>query len=181
MSICSSCQSEVTGAFCTNCGTRVGGAPSIASMPLKIKVALLGCALAAIGVFLPMLHAPIVGDVNYFLNGHGDGRYILLAAVIAGIFAYRDITWPSAIAGVLTLALLAWYYSHVQGMLAAAEKSAQNAGIFSGLGEMLVQSIQIEYGFFVILVGGALMLICNVIPTPTTIQEIAPAPSENPV
>ena len=36
----------------------------------------------AIGVFLPLLSMPIVGSINYFQNGRGDGVIVLVLAAI---------------------------------------------------------------------------------------------------
>ncbi len=53
---------------------------------------ILGSAILFIGVFMPIVKVPIVGDINYFQNGRGDGVIVLALAVIS-----------------LALVLLRWY------------------------------------------------------------------------
>lgn len=164
MPTCPSCHYETTGAFCTNCGA--GQNPSShALQAVGPKVALIGSAIAGVGVFLPVLRAPVVGEVSYFLNGHGDGVFILIAAAISAIAAYAGYTTLCVICGLVTSGFLTLYYVHVQSLLGGAERDVQqNGGLFAGLGQMLIQSVQIEYGFYVMVVGGVLMVIGAFLP-----------------
>lgn len=167
MNTCSVCGSNVEGAFCTQCGAKIESPKIAAFDPAATKVAILGCALAGVGVFLPMLRAPIVGEVTYFLNGHGDGVFILIAAVVCAIASLNGIAYLAPIGGIVTLGFLGFYYTHVQSLLAGAQANMQqNGGIFSGLGDMLLQSVQFEYGFYTMIVGGALMIASVLIPRP---------------
>ena len=53
-------------------------------------VGFLGSALLFLGVFLPIVKLPIVGDLNYFANGRGDGVVVLVLAVISfGLVLFR--------------------------------------------------------------------------------------------
>lgn len=170
MSLCSVCHSDVEGAFCTQCGAKV--APNIAPIGLvSTKVALLGCAMAGVGVFLPMVRALIVGQVTYFLNGHGDGVFILIAAVVSAMASLSGTAFVAPLGGIVTLGFLGFYYTHVQSLLAGAQANMQqNAGIFSGLGDMLLQSVQFQYGFYVMIIGGALMIASVLIPRPRPVE-----------
>lgn len=167
MSECPVCHCSVDGAFCTQCGSEIAPSNVTPFDLARTKVGLLGCALAGIGVFLPMLQAPIVGQVTYFLNGHGDGVFVLIAAIVSAVASFYGVAFVAPLGGIVTLGFLAFYYTHVQSLLAGAQASMQqNAGIFSGLGDMLLQSVQFEYGFYVMIIGGALMIVSVLIPHP---------------
>ena len=44
---------------------------------------LIGSVVLFIGVFAPIVSVPIMGNINYFQNGQGDGMIILVLAVIS--------------------------------------------------------------------------------------------------
>lgn len=180
MSVCPVCGSNVDDVFCTKCGLKIASS-TIAPFDLAgTKAALLGCVLAGVGVFLPMVQAPIVGEVNYFFNGHGDGVFILIAAVVSALASLSGISFVAPLGGIVTLGFLGFYYTHVQSLLAGAQANMQqNAGIFSGLGDMLLQSVQFEYGFYVMIIGGALMIVSVLIPRPSAaVSQPAAATAE---
>ena len=48
----------------------------------KQKLGLAGSVVLFIGVFIPIVTLPIVGSMNYFHNGQGDGVLVLFLALI---------------------------------------------------------------------------------------------------
>jgi len=50
---------------------------------------LIGSILLFIGVFTPIISIPIVGNMDYFQNGKGDGTIVLVLAVISLLLAIR--------------------------------------------------------------------------------------------
>jgi hypothetical protein len=55
-------------------------------MQSKQIIALIGAAVLCLGVFSPIVTIPLVGSMNYFRNGTGDGVVVLLFAAL-GAFA----------------------------------------------------------------------------------------------
>ncbi|MGB8989707.1 MAG: hypothetical protein WCC37_24130, partial [Candidatus Sulfotelmatobacter sp.] len=51
----------------------LAGAANEKSSRTKQILAILGALLLFVGVFLPIVSMPIVGSLNYFHNGQGDG------------------------------------------------------------------------------------------------------------
>jgi len=49
----------------------------------KKNIGLAGCGLLVLGTFLPIVRLPMVGSINYFNNGNGDGIYIIIIAIIS--------------------------------------------------------------------------------------------------
>ncbi len=52
-------------------------------MNTKQLLGLIGSTVLFIGVFMPTVRVPIIGDVNFFQNGEGDGIIVLILAVIS--------------------------------------------------------------------------------------------------
>ncbi len=63
-------------------------------MNTRQLLGLLGSALLFIGVFLPLVSIPLLGSLNYFQNGRGDGVFVLLlatgSAILTLIQRYRS-------------------------------------------------------------------------------------------
>lgn len=119
-----------------------------------------GAATLFVGVFLPIVSLPIVGAQNYFQNGRGDGTILLVIAGIALLATLaKRFTWVS-IAGIVSLALLGYTFivfrSRIAEMRAAMERDlADNP--FRGIGEAMMQSVQLQWGWAVLVVGALLL------------------------
>ena len=58
-------------------------------MRTRHSLGLIGSVALILGVFAPILSLPIVGSVNYFSNGSGDGTIVLLVALISLLLTLR--------------------------------------------------------------------------------------------
>ena len=60
----------------------------------KFIIGIIGSFLLIIGVFSPIISAPIIGTFNYYLNGQGPGVIVLIIAIISlGITYFRKYVW----------------------------------------------------------------------------------------
>lgn len=128
-------------------------------------LALIGAALLFVGVFMPIVSMPLVGNINYFMNGRGDGSIILfIAAAAAGLAAVdrvRHVVWPGAAA----LAILAYTFFRFQSGLAEAKArmASELAGNpFRGLADAAVDSIHLQWGWAVLVLGAGLLVYSGV-------------------
>jgi hypothetical protein len=72
----------------------------------KQQLGLAGSIVLFIGVFTPIVTLPIVGSINYFHNGQGDGVLMLFLALISlGLTLRERYRWLWA-TGLLSLGLL---------------------------------------------------------------------------
>lgn len=124
-------------------------------------VSLVGAALLFVGVFLPLVSLPIVGSLNYFMNGRGDGTIVLLLALVAGGLAMTDrvrhVVWPGAAA----LAVIGFTFVRFQAGIAEmrAKMDAELAGNpFRGIAETAAGSIQMQWGWAVLVLGAGLLV-----------------------
>lgn len=146
-----------------NSPVRTESAAPLGSTPARIGIA--GVALLTFGVFAPFISAPVVGSLTYFQNGKGDGTIILvLAAVAAGMIFAGGTRWL-ILPGLASLALLSYVYVTFQTKMSEirAELASQDLGIFSGLGQMMVQSVQLQWGFGLLVMGALLVTSAGVI------------------
>lgn len=123
-------------------------------------LALVGAALLFVGVFMPILSVPIVGSVNYFMNGKGDGTIVLVLALVAAGLALsgrvRDVVWP----GAASLAMLAISFLRFRSGMAemrARMESDLAGNPFRGFAEAAMGSIQIQWGWAVLALGAAIV------------------------
>ena len=63
------------------------------SMSTKQYLGLIASILLLIGVFVPIVSVPFVGDMNYFQNGKGDGVFILILAIVSLIKKKKKINF----------------------------------------------------------------------------------------
>jgi hypothetical protein len=115
-----------------------------------------GSAVLALGAFVPIVSLPIVGSINYFNNGQGDGIFIVLLAVVAAalsFFGYYKFLWiPGAASLVLLLITLTRFIQVVND--AKSELTDSLVGNpFAGLAEGLMASVQLQWGWMVLFLG----------------------------
>ena len=126
----------------------------------------IGSILLFIGVFTPIISLPIIGSVNYFQNGKGDGVIVLIFSVISvGLTAskkYRGL-W---ITGLGSLGVMIFTFVNFQIRLSEMkdEMETKLAGNpFRGIADVAMQSIQIQWGWAVLIVGAVFLIAAGVI------------------
>ena len=140
------------------------------TVDVRFLLGLLGSSFLAIGVFVPIVRLPIIGTVNYFRNGEGDGVIVLILAVVSLILVtkrmYRWLWLTSAASiGVLgfTLVNLISKISEVkEEMNKQMAELGDNPfrGLAEGLADAAMGTVQIEWGWVVLASGVALVMLC---------------------
>jgi len=122
---------------------------------------LIGSFILFIGVFMPIVSVPVVGNLNFYMNGEGDGVWIIGLAAISFVLVlkgnYKGLWFPA----LASLALMAYTFFRFQdGMAQAREEMRANleGNPFGGLAEMFSQSIQMQWGWVVLLAGAGLLI-----------------------
>lgn len=130
------------------------------SQTLQI-VGWIACMLLALGIFLPIVRLPIVGNVNYFRSGRGDGVLILfLAAASAFLIFRRRYRWLW-ISGSISLGILSFTFLALMGLILDLGKTLSEelrGNMFAGFAELLYESIQIEWGWLILFLGSGALL-----------------------
>lgn len=124
-------------------------------------LALVGAALLFVGAFMPIVSLPIVGSLNYFQNGRGDGVIIVVLAAATAVLAMTDRTRHVVWTGGAALIMLGYTFVRIQSALDDMRTKmdtdlADNP--FRGLAEVAMGSIQMQWGWAVLLLGAGITI-----------------------
>jgi hypothetical protein len=128
---------------------------------LRLTFGLIGTLLLFCGVFAPFMRLPIVGGVDYFRGGEGDGVIVLILAIvslISVIIRQYKVLWFT---GVGSACVIGFIFGNLMTRVQQAKDDmardlADNP--FAPLGEALVESVSIDWGFPVLVVGAGLVI-----------------------
>jgi hypothetical protein len=130
-------------------------------MDIRTILGLSGSLLLFLGVFVPIVSLPIIGSVNYFNNGRGDGVIILLLVLISiplALLKRFHWLWTT---GLASMALICYTLITLQSRIAemTANLHGQLEGNpFRGLAEGFVQGVQMQWGWAILILGSALII-----------------------
>lgn len=136
-------------------------------MNRKTIIGLSGSAILVIGIFLPMVSVPILGSINYFRNGHGDGVIVLLLATVSVIITLSKKYKWLLYTGAASIALLGYTLYNVYNGISRAKSEMQvdlADNPFKGLATLAAESFQLEWGWAVMLLGAVMLIITTLLP-----------------
>ncbi len=137
--------------------------------PIKLSqdpkqfLGIIGASLLFLGVFAPIISYPVIGSLNTFQHTQWEGPLILILAVISlflSLTGRYNRLWFTGFSG---LGIVAVTFITIQFRLVALQEkmAGRLAGHpFRGLADQAMQSIQIRWGW-ALLVVGALLLIAS--------------------
>ena len=130
-------------------------------MKTKQLLGLIGSIVLFVGVFTPIVSVPIVGNMNYFQNGKGDGTIVLILAIISLVLVLANKYKGLWFTGIGSLGAVLFAFINFQSKMsqAKADMDAELAGNpFRGLADMAMQSVQLQWGWALLIVGAALVI-----------------------
>ena len=111
---------------------------------------------------MPIVKLPVVGEMNYFHNGRGDGVIVLALAVTSFVFVlirwYRQL-WITSLS---SAAVLAFTFFNFQSTMSQATRQIETElkdNPFRGLADLAVQSVQLQWGWAVLVIGIAFLIV----------------------
>jgi hypothetical protein len=122
---------------------------------------LVGSIVLFLGVFAPVISVPIMGSMNYFQNGKGDGVIIIILAVISLILTLSGKYKGLWFTGLCSLGVLAFTFVSFQVRMSEARSQMElelEGNPFRGLADMAMESIQLQWGWALLIVGAALVI-----------------------
>jgi hypothetical protein len=166
MKKCAKCDFVYDDAYdgCPQCAKTAEGRPTakaVSAFDGPALVGLGGAALLFVGAFMPIVSLPIVGNVNYFNNGQGDGVVLIgLALISALLVLLRRYRWL-LVTSVLSLGVLGYTFITLSGRIAEMKTGLEaqlQGNPFAGLAQVAMQSVQMQWGWAVLVLGGVLLL-----------------------
>jgi len=124
-------------------------------------IGLTGGAVLLLGIFLPIVSMPIVGSVSIFSSGRIDGYVLLGLAIIGLILSFTNNLKPLRLVGGVSLLIVVIDFIYLLYKLKSikgdvSEKLQGNP--FGGMAEAMMSTVQIQYGWVFLFIGGALLI-----------------------
>ena len=114
---------------------------------------LAGASAMAVGTFMPIVHLPIIGTINYVAGGRGNGIIILGVATLIAALVFFGQRRVAAVAAFVAIVVM---FSTIIQLLDILNKSRANAP--NGLAAILIQAVGLEWGWLA-LIGGAFVVV----------------------
>jgi len=95
-------------------------------METKKILGLIGSLVLFVGVFAPVVSIPILGSMNYFQNGKGDGVVILILAVISLILTVMKKYWGLWFTGLGACGVMVFTFVNFQLKMAELQTQIEN-------------------------------------------------------
>lgn len=130
-------------------------------MATKQNLGLIGSIVLFVGVFAPIVSIPIIGNMNYVQNGRGGGVLIMILAAISLILVLKKRYGGLWLTGIVSLVLMAFTFIRFQIKMSDAKKqmAVDLAGNpFRGIADAAMQSVQLQWGWAVLVVGAGLLI-----------------------
>lgn len=135
--------------------------PVVSSSSTPILLSIVGSIILFIGVFMPVVSAPIVGNLNYFQNGKGDGIIIIGLALVSILLTLGKKYSGLWVTGLGALGVLGYTYYNINSKMSAAKDMVDKELVgnpFRGLADIAMQSFQIQWGWAILIIGAVLVI-----------------------
>lgn len=133
---------------------------SVFAIQLEEVLGMVGSIVLFLGVFAPILRIPIMGSLNYFQNGQGDGTIIICLAVVSLVLILLKKCRGLWFTGLGSLGVLAFTFINFHVRMSETKSGLQaemGDNPFGFLGELALESVQLEWGWAVLILGGAMV------------------------
>ena len=127
----------------------------------KQLLGLIGSAILFVGVFAPIISIPIMGNMNYFQNGKGDGVIVLVLAVISFILVLLKKFKGLWFTGLGSMAIMTFTFINFQMALNNTRTQMETeltGNPFRGIADMAMQSVQVQWGWALLIIGVVLLI-----------------------
>jgi len=127
----------------------------------KELIGFIGVGFILIGIFLPFIKIPIIGNMNYFRNGEGDGVILLILAMGSLVFILLNKMkwlWLTGIGSTLTLLFTCYNLQTKMHEIKEGMDKSLAGNPFRGIADTMVESIQMEVGIPVLIIGILLII-----------------------
>ena len=135
-------------------------------MNKKQVIAIIGAILLFVGVFAPIVSVPILGSLNYFRNGEGDGVIVLALAVASVALALAKLYKGLWLTGGGSLCVLGVTFFNFQSKMSELRSSMKHdlaGNPFAGLGQAALGSVELQWGWALLVIGACLVMTAAIV------------------
>jgi hypothetical protein len=128
-------------------------------------------------VFAPIFSVPLLGTINYFQNGKGDGVIVLVLAIVSVALALVKLYKGLLLTGGGTIAILVFTLFNFQSKMSDLQSSMEKelaGNPFAGFGQAVLNSIQLEWGWAVLIIGACLVIAAPFVREESTAAKVDP-------
>jgi len=132
-------------------------------MNRKHQLGIAGSIILFVGVFMPIISVPIMGYTNYLQNGKGDGTAVLVLAVLSFFLVVAKKYTALWLTGLASLVVILTSLVSVLSKISDAKQrmgSDLSDNPFKDLANIATQSIQLQWGWAVLIVGAGMLIAC---------------------
>jgi len=127
----------------------------------KQLLGLTGSIILFLGVFAPILSLPIVGTVNYVMNGKGDGIIVMVLAAVSFVLVRMKEYRPLWATGLCSLGLIGFSFITFQVQISRLKSLTDESlagNPFRFLADIAMGSIQLQWGWAILITGAGLII-----------------------
>ena len=128
----------------------------------SMVLGLMGAFIMIVGIFAPVVSVPILGEVNYFNHGKGDGVIIAILGIVSIVLVLiRQYVWLAASGGVslLVLGYTAISMNKYVDSLKTEVSISKTHEAFQGVANSLIDQVTFEWGFALLFVASLMLFI----------------------
>ena len=132
-------------------------------MNRKHQLGIAGSIILFVGVFMPIISVPIMGYTNYLQNGKGDGTAVLVLAVLSFFLVVAKKYTALWLTGLASLVVILTSLVSILSKISDAKQrmgSDLSDNPFKDLANIATQSIQLQWGWAVLIVGAGMLIAC---------------------
>lgn len=138
-----------------------------------------GAGALLLGFFCPIIRLPIIGSMSYLnvlglqlkkgdVNELTIAAFLTLAAMVGGVIVAvlrrRQLFWLPGVAGATATLLTVAVFIRIQMDMSRNMDRDLKGNPFRGLAEAFAQSVSLDFGIGVIVIGTALLIAAAVVP-----------------
>lgn len=147
---------------------------------MKRIVGLIGTCLVIVRVFLPAATIPMHGSISLYLGGHGDGMFMLVAAIPAAIFFALNWYRIGTALGMVTAAMVFLKLIVLSTQLEELARKVTQlspANLRESIEQAAATNAGLSFAWFILIPGALMMAFAAFVPNRKLGPTLAQAPA----
>lgn len=130
-------------------------------MKAKQIIGIVGAALLVVGIFLPAIKIPFLGNTTYFENQEFESYAMVGMALLTMILIALKKDKGLWFTGLCSFGVLVYSYFQFQGMMNGENAQMENdfGALYKEFSGMLQEVVQLQWGIGILLMGSVLIIL----------------------